>query len=331
MKSERVKNKNFFCAWERLLRARVSAVFCFSLFALSSLFFSCRDKSVFTLKGDIDHLQQADFFVYATDGSMQTVDTLHVVEGQFSWQLPLQQEAQLHIVYPNMSEQVVFAAPGQTVRMKGDAGQLRAISVTGTPDNDALTDFRLAHLTDAPDSLQRAMSAYVKEHPDSRAGIWLRRQLLLQQTSRQRRGQTLPAITLPPDGLSEASDTLHLRPGQRPLLLIFWASWKRDSRDHLLAVRRAVNALHGNPDSLRVQPVSISLDCDPTLYAYSSRADSIDYDRRCYRQIWETPLCQELDITDLPYYILTDHRFRILAEGSDWKNDLQPALDKFRR
>lgn len=307
----------------------------FFLFSfLFSLFFSsCRDKSVFTLKGDIDHLQQAYFYIYATDGSMQTVDTLQVVEGQFTWKLSLQQDAQLHIVYPNLSEQVIFASPGESVLMKGDAGQLRSISVKGTPDNDELTDFRLAHLTDTPDSLRRAMRAYAEQHPDSRVGLYLRRQLLLlqQQTSRFRKGQKLPALTLPPDGLTSSSDTLRLRPGKRPLLLVFWASWKRDSRDHLPDVRRCLQRTGNKPDSLRLQAVSVSLDYDLNLYAYSLRTDSIDYDRRCYRQIWETPLCRELDITDIPYFILTDHRFRILAEGTDWKEQIQPELDKFLR
>ena len=306
-------------------------VYCAWCLALCAILLSCRDKSVFRLKGEIANLQQADFFVYATDGSMAAVDTIHVIEGRFDWRLPLQDEALLHVVYPNLSEQVVFARPGDVVRMTGDAGQLRAVSVKGSIDNDELTDFRLAHLSDMPDSLRRAMSAYVKEHSDSRVGLYLKRQLYLTdgQSARVRVGLKLPTLTLPPDGLDKtATDTLVLKPGKRPLLLVFWAAWKRDSRDNLLAVKHTLRDLSCKPDSLRPQPISISLDYDVNLYAYALKSDSIDFDRRCYRQVWETPICQQLAVSDLPFFILTDYRHRILAAGKDWKKEILPVVEK---
>jgi hypothetical protein len=79
---------------------------------------------------------------------------------------------------------------------------------------------------------------------------------------------------------------------------------------------------------LRLQAVSISLDADPEKYAYTCRYDSITWPTRCYRQLWNTPIVKQFGITDIPFYILTDHQLVIQALGSDWKRDLQPAIDK---
>ena len=269
-------------------------------------------------------------FIYSTDGGLTYVDTIHIFEGQFDWQVPLEDEATFYLIFPNFSQQTIFARPGDVVKIQGDGGQLRALSIKGSPDNDELTSFRLAHLDDRPDSLRRAIDRYVKENEGTRVSLHLMRQLTQQRkdASRLRVGQTLPAIVLPPDSLQEHQDTLFIRPKQkdaRPVLLFFWATWKRSSLDEFYLVR---NALRQNKD---LQPVSISLDYNASTYAYSLRADSIDFDRRCYRLIWDTPIVQQLAVRDIPYYILADANRRVIALGSDWKRDLQPAVDSLRK
>ena len=127
-----------------------------------------------------------------------------------------------------------------------------------------------------------------------------------------------------PDSLQASKDTLFIRPKQkdaRPVLLFFWATWKRSSLDDFYLVRKALR------QNKELQPVSISLDYNASTYAYSLRADSIDFDRRCYRLIWDTPIVQQLAVRDIPYYILADANRRVIALGSDWKHDLQPAVD----
>lgn len=295
-------------------------------FILSFILSACTDSHSFRLRGDFQNLRQADLFIYSTDGGLAYVDTIHIVEGQFDWQVPLDDEATFYLIFPNFSQQTIFARPGDVVKIQGDGGQLRALSIKGSPDNDELTRFRLAHLDDRPDSLRRAIGQYVKENEGSRVSLHLMRQLTQQRkdASRLRVGQTLPAIMLPPDSLQDYQDTLFIRPKQkeaRPVLLFFWATWKRSSLDDIFLLRKA---LRQNKD---LQPVSISLDYNPSTYAYSLRADSINFDRRCYRLIWDTPIVQQLSVRDLPYYILADAHRRVIALGSDWQRDLQPAVD----
>lgn len=270
-------------------------------------------------------MQEAVLYIYSTSGGSETIDTIKVVEGEFDWKTALAVPATFHLVFPNYSEQIIFAQPGESVKIKGDGGQLRAITIKGSPDNEEMTAFRLAHLDDKPDSLHKAMEAYIAAHEDSRVSAYLQRQLTQQRAraSRFRVGQTLPAIVLPPD--SEGGDTLFIRPKDKdakPVLFVFWAAWKQGSTDAFIKIRKAVRA------NKNLQPISISLDNEKRLYRSKLLIDSIDYDRRCYFTTWNTPVVQQLAIRDIPYYILADSKRKILAIGSDWEKDIKPAVEK---
>ena len=298
------------------------------------LFFltSCTPSTTFRFTGDLDNLRQTDFYIYATDGSLAELDTIHVIEGHFEWQTELNEEATFFLVYPNLNEQIIFARPGDHVTFRGDAGQLRAVNIEGNPENEELTRFRIEHLQVTPDSLQRAIQAYIRANPDSRVSSHLQRQLTLGRntsSSRLRKGQKLPTIQLPPDSIG--GDTLHLLSNDtaaRPVLLIFWATWKGDSRNAFPDIREAIRLAEKQPKTERLQPISISLDYDARQYDYSVKSDTINFDRRRYPQLWDAPICEQFAVRTLPYYILVDRRRRILALGSDWKKDIQPELNK---
>lgn len=324
------------------------------LFILFSLFLlSCSDSTSVRIRGSFDNLRQTDLYIYSPDGGMEQVDTIRVIDGQFSWQAPLTEAATFCLVFPNMSEQVILAQPGDRLRVRGDGGQLRALSVKGSRDNEELTRFRLAHLTDKPDSLQRAMRQYISEHENSRVSTQLQRQLtrLQGRSSRLRVGQKLPAIVLPPDSIEtdaftekgldlktgkhtalrvddhNTTDTIFIRPNQknaRPVLLVFWATWRRSTLDDFPQIRTALR------QHKSLQPVSLSLDYSRNGYLYSIRQDSMNFDRRCYFLVWDTPVVQQLAIAELPYYILADSTRTIQALGSNWKRDIQPAIDKLK-
>ena len=299
--------------------------FCILLLFLLS---ACSDPYAFRIKGEIDHLQQADFLVYSLDGGLNAIDTIHVVDGTFDWSTPLGEEATFFVVFPNLSEQVVFAQPGKVARMKGDANELRAIQVTGTEDNETLTTFRLEHLNDAPRQLQEAMKTFIEENPESRISTHLRRQLSLQGIglSNLKKGDKLPSIMLPPDGFT-GEDTLRLKP-ERPLLLIFWASWKRESTNNFFDILRLHHQVADLPAPRKIRPVAISLDVNPEDYTSTCRYDSVVWESRCYRQSWSTPIVEQFNIRELPYFILTDDSLRVVALGTDWKEDIQQAAFK---
>lgn len=321
------------------------------LLCLSSALLACTDPNVIRLRGSFENLRQTDLYIYSPDGGMDHVDTIRIIDGQFNWQTTLTEEATFYLVFPNMSEQVILAAPGDRLRLKGDGGQLRALTIKGSDDNEELTRFRLAHLADKNDSLATAIREYIREHQGSRVSIVLQRQLTRLQgnSSRLRVNATLPTIILPPDSVvttvftemnidlktgkmvrgkssdRNTEDTLFIRPKQkeaRPVLLIFWATWKRSTLDDFTSIRKVLRE-HKN-----LQPVSISLDHQRNSYLYAVKADSIDFDRRCYLRVWDTPVVQQLAISEIPYYILTDSAHTVLALGTNWKKDIAPAIEK---
>ena len=313
-----------------MIQNRLPIKYCAWCFALCAIFCGCRDKNTFRLRGEFEHLRQSEFYIYSTDGGLNRTDTLHILEGQFDWQIPLSREATFYVVFPNLSEQVVFAEPGDVIDMHGDAEELRATFVEGSEDNELLSRFRVEHLDDNPAQLQDAMEEFISLNPESRVSTHLRRQISLQNAalSKLRVGQTLPPIVLPPDGLHEPDDTFRLDSG-RPTLLIFWANWKRDSQDAFYVIRRIIRRSEHTQKKGRLQPVSISLDTDPQKYFFTCRYDSVTWPSRCYRLSWDTPIVKQLGICDLPYYILTDSLLHIVALGNKWDDDIAPHIDSY--
>lgn len=296
------------------------------LVLLLFLLTSCNDPYSFRIKGDINNIQQADFLIYSLDGGLNVVDTIHVKEGSFDWRTPLTEEATFHVVFPNLSELLIFGHPGEVAKVEGDANELRATRVSGTEDNEQYTEFRMAHLNVSERELRHAMEAFIKENPESNISTQLQRQLTLQDIgySRLKRGDKLPKIVLPPDGLTSTTDTLTMKDNQ-PVLLIFWASWNRESTGNFFDILRLRRQVADLPLARKIRPVSISLDLDPQDYTTTCRYDSVVWESRCYRLSWSTPVVEQLGIRELPYYILTDDKQRVVAQGTNWKNDIQEA------
>lgn len=288
------------------------------------LFSSCINSGEVRIKGSFTRMETADLFIYSPDGGLDCLDTLHVEGGSFSWSAPLYADATFYIVFPNMSEQVVFASPGDGIKIEGDGNQLKSIKVSGNEDNKLLTKFRLEHNGDRRDSLIAAMKRFVKEHPDSRVSTHLQREInnYTFSNSGLKIGTRLPAITLPPDSLSADRHTDTLTIG-KPVLMVFWATWRSGSNANF-RIRRLLNKYGKNS----IQPISISLDTDPSFYRMNLGLDSVNWVTRCYRQSWETPVVQQLSVRTIPFFILADKNHKILALGTRWDQDIQPELDK---
>ena len=101
------------------------------------------------IEGKFNHISQAEFYVYSEDGAIDGMDTVRIEDGEFTYERQLADTAILTLLYPNFSEMYVVAAPGATIKMEGDAGRLGEMAISGTPDNEALTNFRLQQLHEA--------------------------------------------------------------------------------------------------------------------------------------------------------------------------------------
>ena len=292
-------------------------VILFTLLALAS----CGGREgELRIKGEIKGLN-ADLTMYSRDGVIQGIDTLHVVKGKIDWTCPYNKEGgSLTIVYPTYSTLTVFCNSGDVIVMEGDAKQLGATKVSGNADNDAYTLLRqkLSSLEDSKkDSL---IEEFVNTHPESSVTRMLQlEKLATRQPLALSIGEMLPEFSV----VTRKGDTINndsLR--GKFSLLVFWANWRGGTGTMNTRIRR-----------LRRQAqrplvcLSYNLDVNSSALDYIERTDSITWHSYNNKNLFMAELPSRLGVRDIPYYVLTDTTNRIIASGSDWKNDMEPVLN----
>ena len=272
------------------------------------------------IKGEIKGLN-ADLTMYSRDGVIQGIDTLHVIKGKIDWTCPYNKEGgSLTIVYPTYSTLTVFCNSGDVIVIEGDAKQLGATKVSGNADNDAYTLLRqkLSSLEDSKkDSL---IEEFVNAHPESSVTRMLQlEKLATRQPLALSIGEMLPEFSV----VTRKGDTINndsLR--GKFSLLVFWANWRGGTGTMNTRIRR-----------LRRQAqrplvcLSYNLDVNSSALDYIERTDSITWHSYNNKNLFMAELPSRLGVRDIPYYVLTDTTNRIIASGSDWKNDMEPVLN----
>lgn len=127
----------------------------------------------FRLSGRLRNINQGDFFVYSTDGAFVGIDTIKVRNGRFSYEKEMRKDFTLMLVFPNFSEQAVFASPGEEVEIKGDATHLREMTIYGTDENDELTKLRIRLNKLTPPEVAGEVAKFIEENPTSIVSIHL--------------------------------------------------------------------------------------------------------------------------------------------------------------
>lgn len=144
------------------------------IFLLTLILVSCgTDSRHFKIDGRLIHLNQGEFYVYSPDGDMQGIDTIRVESGRFTYETPCTKPLTLVIIFPNYSEQPVFAQPGKTATVKGDASHLKEMTVTGTKDNELMNDFRQMVANASPPEAAKHAAQFIEDHPTSPVGGYL--------------------------------------------------------------------------------------------------------------------------------------------------------------
>ena len=330
------------------------------------LFLSCtgHPKEV-RIEGEFEHLEQGEFFVYSTDEELDRLDTLRIRDGLFSYRLPATQPATLHILYPNLSELVVFANPGADILVKGDAQNLSEVEVSGDDDNETYTRFRQETNGKSAQETRAKAREYILEHPTLMVSRYLLttyylldeaaspketselfdslsracpNDLALSKLSAHVRslgllrvGNPLPdfSLTLKPGHGGNGPEERTIRRSDykgKLLLIAFWATWKGGSQYAASRARKMRRELKERGKSIEL--ISYSLDGDERMLTKYETRDTIDFPSYCDFLCMGSPLVQKWGIRDLPYFILVDTDGRIIASGSDWFQDIRPVADK---
>lgn len=318
------------------------------------------------LKGEFAHLEQGEFLIYSSDEGLDRLDTLRIQDGSFSYSLPTQETATLHILYPNKSELIVFGTPGADLRIDGDAQNLSEVKVRGSEDNERYTDFRLEANGKSVNETREIARGYILAHPTLAMSRHLFTTYFLCDTATSVREVTELYDSLSracPDDLVLSKLAVHVRakgrllvgeplpdfslvlkPGHggngeeertiqradyegKPLLIAFWATWKSGSQNAVYRARRLRREMKGRGKDIDL--ISYSLDIDEKRLSRIEERDSIDYPSYCDFRCLASPLVQQWGIRELPYFVLVAPDGRIAAMGSNWVRDIQSATDQF--
>ena len=292
------------------------------------------DSGKFKLEGRLRNINQGEFWVYSTDGGIAGFDTIAVRNGRFSYEIELRSPSTLVVVFPNYSEQPVFAEPGENVHIKGDATHLKEMIIEGTDDNEYMTELRMELNETAPPDIPKVVSAYIREHLESPTSIYLlNRYFLLTRTPDYQ--QALKLLDLMLKERPDNGDLIELQKQLKALqggalksklpaitatdvkggkvtekalkaklnVVSVWASWSYSSTDQQ---RRLKTLKNKYGDKLGI--VSICIDGRPADCKQRVQRDSLKWSTVCDGRMWNTPLLAKFGLGDVPANLIIDEK-----------------------
>lgn len=325
------------------------------LFLFFTLFFtSCGVRSgYFRLEGKFIHLNQGEFYVYNPDNSTKGFDTIKVDGGRFTYEMPCKDSYTLMLVFPNFSEQPIFAEPGKSVEIKADASHLKEMTVEGTKANELMGDFRKSILNVSPPEEKKLADQFIRDHRGSvvsaflvrkyfvntqepdyakaselielmlkeqpKNGSLIRLQQQLKWLKKVDVNKPLPSFTAyDTNGKLVSSTTL----ASAPVAVIYtWATYSYDSQDLQRELQRKQKKSKG-----KLQLLSVSVDADKKECKKTLERDSITCPNICDGEMFENKTIQLLGLTALPDNILLQNG-KIIGRGMK-KRELTDKLDQ---
>lgn len=304
-------------------------------------------------EGKLENISQAEFYAYSDAGEIDGIDTIRIEDGRFTYERMLTRPVLLTLLYPNFTRTYVILEPGKTIRMKGDAAKIGEATITGSEENQLLTDFRLANLSGPEAKRRLAASQFIRDHASTLAAVAVFKRHfagiknpdpaqalamldVLHQAQPQNRSvidleanfrpfllntvgsqmQAFEAQTL--DGAHISSTTFE----GKGLIVLTCATWRPKSFSLLRSVRRLLqeNELEG------WECLIVSLDSDVKACRERLEADSISYPVVCDGMSFDSPLVNKLSLTRVPTCMVVDKSGKILARDVTDQSELLKYL-----
>lgn len=302
------------------------------LLLLAVLAVSCgTDSKHFKLSGRLLNINQGEFYVYSDDGEMKKVDTIKVQGGRFAYEMVCTSPQTLTMVFPNFSQQPIFAEPGEEVDITGDASHLKELKVKGTKDNELMNDFREEIAQASPPEITQKAVRFAEDHPQSAVALWLVRRYLLSDTQLRLKearrllhlikqsqqhspaiGRLEKAITAMEQctvGSRWNTAGLHADMGgklptatQGNTVVLAWATWNYNSTDLLREIQQLQRQHPG-----RFQVVTINLDANKNDYRQVLTRDSITFPTIADGLLFEGNAAKRWNIQTVPTILLVQN------------------------
>lgn len=302
-----------------------------SLFILLALSSCGVSNGRFKFEGKFLNMNQGEFYVYSPDGGIIGVDTIKVVGGRFTYECPCKEPFTLMVVFPNFSEQPIFAESGASVDIKADASHLKELTIEGTKDNELMNKFRKSILNVSPPEEKAKAELFIKDNKESFASVYLLKkyfmntpepnytkayilaqelekaqpkngqiQRLLQQARQMKNvstGSQLPTFTTyDTKGRLVSSTDLSISP---VAIINTWSTFNYDSQDLLRELKNRMRSSKGRLKVLSICVDPSKIDCNRNL-----QRDSITWSNICTGDMLEDKTLQKLGMTSVPDIIL---------------------------
>ena len=311
------------------------------------------DGKRFRVEGRFLNLNRGEFYVYSTNGLIDGIDTVKLEGGRFTYDIPCEREGTLVMVFPNFSEQPIFAQPGKSVDIEGDASHLKELTVKGTKDNKLMNQFREAIVNASPPQVAKIAAMFAADNPTSLVSVYLvRRYFITTPTPNYKEAERLVKLLLaqqPKNGELNRMQTListlvktsvgaplpafqarstkgekvSQQPYNKAAVAVFnvWSTTNMQSMEIQRMLKQKVRDSKG-----KLQVVSLCVDpilreCNDVL-----QRDSISWPNICDGAMFEGDVAKKLGIYTVPFNILLKNG-KIIARDLD-NNQLKEQLDK---
>ncbi len=310
------------------------------------------DNHHFKIDGKFLHLNQGEFYVYSPDGVMTGIDTIRVEGGRFRYEVECEQEGTLILVFPNFSEQPIFVKPGKTVDIKGDASNLKEMTVTGTDDNELMNAFRKQIASASPPEISKFAEQFINDNPTSTVSLYLLSRYFMQSPytdyataarlattlSKQQpenayaerlaqqatalknsvKGRPLPTINTT-DVYGKAVSTASLKDAETAVVLL-WATWNHDSVNMLRLLKNI-----GRRKGADLKVFTVCADAGRNECIKTAERDSINYTIVCDEKMLDGQVIRQLGLSTIPDNIVVK-RGRIVDHSLTY-DELRKAIE----
>ena len=327
------------------------------IFLVSVLLTSCGTRSgYFKLEGKFLNMNQGEFYAYSPDGGFEGVDTIKVVGGRFTFEKPCKDSYTIMIVFPNFSEQPIFAESGKSVDIKADASHLKEMEVKGTKTNELMSKFRKSVISATPPQEKQQAEDFIKENPSSVVSLFLIKRYffadvtpdykkvnsllgILDKDLAKNRLFTLMKKTAEAMGMANVGSALpsftaydvygklisSAELSSAPVAVIYtWATYNYDSQDMQRELKRRQKKSNG-----KLRLMGICLDASKYQCMDNLKRDSITSPVVCEGDMMEDKTMAKLGLSTLPDVILLQNG-RIVARSIN-KQELYRRLDQLLR
>ena len=312
------------------------------ILSLSILLNGCGGRTgYFKIEGHLLQMNQAEFYLYSTDGTIGGIDTIKLNGGRFIHEIPCKDAGTVILVFPNYSELPIFAESGKGVSLEGNASHLKELEVKGTKTNELMSLFRKKTIDASLENCQKEAADMILENPESPLSIYLfhryfiisgktdfaqGRKLLdaikskqgsnndvnrleqdfgkLKASAKGLRLPTFKGTDINGNQISEADIKGELA------VIYAWATWNYESQDQQRELRRLAKRYGG-----RLKILGINLDASKQRCQGTLKRDSITTPTVCDEKIFETPLYNQLGLTQIPDNIIIGEDGKILDHG----------------